>query len=86
MKFSNRAEKFLKKCEPKLLGRLKALFACLSIEHVPFKEYDVAKLAGSDRMYRIRLSSYRIVYQVNPEEKAIRVMKIERRSDSTYDF
>jgi len=86
VKFSNKAEKFLKKCEPKLLARLKELFAHLAIEPVPFKQYDLTKLTGSSHMYRIRLSSHRAVYQINSERKTISVLKIEKRSDSTYDF
>lgn len=86
VKFSNKAEKFLGKCEPKLLARLKELFAHLAIEPVPFKQYDLTKLTGSGHMYRIRLSSHRVVYQINSGQNAINVLKIERRSGSTYDF
>ena len=86
VKFSNNAEKFLKKCEPKLLGRLKELFNFLAIEPVPFRQYDLTKLTGSNHMYRVRLSSHRVVYQVNSDGGIIRVLKIGRRSGSTYDF
>ena len=84
LKFSNNAEKFLKKCDAKLKARLEDLFQKLSQNPVPAKEFDLRKIAGEEDIYRIRLSSHRTTYFVNWEKKIIRVLKIERRKESTY--
>ena len=84
VRFSHKAEKFLKKCEPKLLERLRALFSKLQENPAPATEYDVCKIAGLNDTYRIRLSSYRTAYSIFWEQKIVRVMKIERRKDRTY--
>ena len=84
LRFSNKSEKFLKKCDKKLKQRLKQLFEKLQHNPVPAREYDLRKLAGEKDTYRIRLSSYRITYCVYWENKIIRVLKIERRKKRTY--
>ena len=84
LRFSNKAEKFLKKCDGKLKLRLVDLFQKLMQNPVPAKEYDLKKIAGEENTYRIRLSSYRTTYFVDWEQKIIRILKIERRKESTY--
>lgn len=86
IRFSSQAEKFIKKCDSKLEIRLKELFEKLQQNPVPAREYDLRKIAGEEDIYRIRLSSYRAVYCVYWEQKIIRVIKIERRGESTYKF
>ena len=82
--FSNSAAKALRDVDSKLEARLKELFVCLSQNPVPAKEFGVKKLDGFDAVYRIRLSSHRVVYAVYWNEKVIRVSSIERRSETTY--
>ena len=47
------------------------------------KNLDLAKLKGHDDIYRLRKSSLRIIFQMNAGE--IRLLKIDRRGDTTYD-
>ncbi len=84
IKFSNNAEKFLKKCDEKIKARLNELFLKLGQNPVPAKEYDLRKIAGEANTYRIRLSRYRTTYCIYWEQKIIRILKIERRKESTY--
>lgn len=84
IRFSNKAEKAINKCDKKLRKRLKELFEKLSQNPVPAREYDLRKISGEEDTYRIRLSSFRITYTVYWEQKKIRIIKIERRKESTY--
>ena len=83
--FTNKAEKQLRKLEPAIRLRVKELILVLEQTPVPADEYDLVKIAGEEDSYRIRLSSYRLVYRVYWEKKIIGVAKIERRSEATYD-
>jgi len=83
--FSNKAKKFIQKCEPKFRARLRELFLVLGESPVPASSFDLKKIEGREDWYRIRLSSYRVQYEVRHESKEIHVMKIERRDEHTYD-
>lgn len=84
VRFSNNAEKAINKCDKKLRKRLKELFDALTQNPVPAREYDLRKIAGEEDTYRIRLSSFRTTYTIYWEQKIIRVIKVERRKESTY--
>ncbi len=84
VRFSNKAEKAINKSDRKLRKRLKELFEKLKQNPVPAREYDLRKIAGEEDTYRIRLSSFRTTYTVYGEQKIIRVIKVERRKESTY--
>ncbi len=80
----NKAEKQYRELEPKTLERVQELFKILESTPIPFRDYDLKKLKDEEDSYRIRLSSYRVLYRVFANEKIIRVTKIELRSDNTY--
>ena len=42
----------------------------------------VRKLAGHDLLYRIRVGSYRIVYEIHDQERFIRVTRVRHRRDA----
>lgn len=86
IEYSGKADKFLQKCEPKLKQRLKTVFETLAQIPIPAKEFDLKKIEGEIAAYRIRLSSFRIIYEILWSQKTIRVTKIERRKDRTYKF
>ncbi len=79
---SNQARKFVRKTDAKLHARLEALFQKLM--ETPAHEYDLRKLEGMEERYRIRLSSFRVVYRIYWNEKNIFVIKIDRRDENTY--
>lgn len=84
IRFSNKSEKNIKQCENKIKKRFKHLFEKLKTNPIPIQKYDLKKIAGREDIYRIRLSSYRVVYCVYWKQRLIRVLKIERRKDRTY--
>lgn len=67
-----------------MYGRVTELFQSLEDEPVPASRYDTSKVEGREESYRIRLSSFRVVYRVNWSEKRIDIAKIERKTDNTY--
>ena len=48
------------------------------------KNLDVKKLAGHDDIYRIRKGNFRIIFKTTKTD--IRIVSIERRADTTYNF
>jgi mRNA interferase RelE/StbE len=78
------AEKALKSIDRKISLKVKEALLHLKITPLPFKDYDLKKIAGSDNIYRIRISSFRIIYSVQWESKTINVLRIARRDDKTY--
>ncbi len=81
---SNKAEKQLRELEPAIKFRANAVLKVLELKPVPADECDLKKIAGEVDTYRIRISSFRVLYRVYWEKKIIGVAKIERRSDNTY--
>ena len=53
-----------------------------SLEDNPFP-FGYAKLAGIGA-YRIRVGSFRIIYEVNVQERLVEILKVERR-ETVYD-
>ncbi len=84
--YSRKADKFIAKSPEKLRRILKELFLVLRANPFPAQEYDLRKITGMEDTYRVRLSSYRVVYCVDTESKKIKILKVERRDDGTYDF
>lgn len=44
----------------------------------------VRKIKGAERAYRIRVSSYRVVYEVYNDENLVLILQVTRRSETTY--
>ena len=81
---SNNAEKGLRNAEPKIKARLKEAIDFLEINPVPVQEFDVTKISESESNYRIRISSYRILYTVKWNEKEVEVFDIDKRRGRSY--
>ena len=45
---------------------------------------DIEKMEGTDDLWRRRIGSYRIKYEVNVIEKRIHVISVQRRASNTY--
>ena len=86
VRLGNKAEKQFRALDRKMRERLETLFKVLELDPVPREfHYDLEKIAGREDSYRGRLSSFRAIYRVYWIEKVVRVEKIERKSDNTYD-
>ena len=63
--YSNQAHKFLKKGEKILIIRLLEKIERLKTEQVP---HDSKVLEGSNKVFRVRVGNYRILYEIYYEE------------------
>jgi len=45
---------------------------------------DIEKIRGENNVWRRRVGSYRILYEVIPSQKSIEVFRIKRRTTTTY--
>jgi mRNA interferase RelE/StbE len=84
VEFSNKSGKFIKKSDSKMKKKLAELFMVLRENPVPIKNYDVRKIADSKNYFRIRLGKFRVQYSVDWEEKIVKVLDVDKRSESTY--
>jgi len=46
----------------------------------------VRKIKGADNAYRIRVGSYRVVYDIYDSDKLVLLLQIARRSETTYRY
>ena len=85
IEISPAGEKDLKKLQNKLpdFDNLINLIDDLSIEPRPI---GVRKIKGFDRTFRVRFRSYRIIYDIYDKNNRILILRILRRSESTYKF
>ncbi len=44
----------------------------------------VRKIKGAERAYRIRVGSYRVVYEVYDNDNLVLILQVARRSETTY--
>jgi len=45
---------------------------------------EVRKIKGAEKAYRIRVGSYRVVYEVYDNEGIVLILQVVRRSETTY--
>lgn len=76
--------KAISKFDSKRKEKLKDILITLKDNPVPVRIYDVAKLKGYDSIYRIRIGSLRLVYEVSWSDKKVTIHKVEER-ESVYD-
>ena len=61
--------------------RLRAAVGGLADEPRP---HGVRKIKGAERAYRIRVGSYRVVYDVYDNDNLVLILQVVRRSETTY--
>ncbi len=44
----------------------------------------VRKIMGTEKAYRIRVGSYRVVYEVYDDDSLVLILQVARRSETTY--
>jgi mRNA interferase RelE/StbE len=74
-----KAEKGIRNLPPAHLKRFAELVETLKINPVPVESFDVKKMRGSERAYRVRLGNYRILYTVRWNEDTVVILKVEPR-------
>lgn len=81
-KYSNQAVKFLKKLQKDTAKRI--LKEIEKICEQPFPT-DVKRIEGyKEKIFRIRVGNFRIMYEINYEKNVIGIIKIDKR-DNIYD-
>lgn len=48
------------------------------------RPHGVRKIKGAEKAYRIRVGSYRVVYEVYDSDNLVLILQIARRSETTY--
>jgi mRNA interferase RelE/StbE len=82
VKLSNKSEKFLDKTDSDLCSRIAKKLLSLQDDPIP---HDAKKMQQvKDRLYRLRVGDYRILYLLNYAEQEIIIVNIEHRK-SIYD-
>ncbi len=61
--------------------RLRIAVRGLSNEPRP---HGVRKIKGAERVYRIRVGNYRLVYEIYDNENLVLILQVARRTETTY--
>jgi len=77
IEFSSQSKKFLKKSDKELADRIIVRISLLREYPIP---HNSVKVIGELRTFRIRVGDYRILYEINLDDKVILVSKIDKRS------
>jgi len=48
------------------------------------RPHGVRKIKGAERAYRVRVGSYRVVYEVYDDQNLVLIVQIARRTETTY--
>lgn len=48
------------------------------------RPHGVRKIMGTEKAYRIRVGSYRVVYEVYDDDGLVPILQVARRSETTY--
>jgi mRNA interferase RelE/StbE len=75
--YSNQAKKFLKKSNEVLVKRL--LNKIEELQKKPIL-HDTKTIEGSEKLFRVRVGDYRILYEVDHDNNLIGIVKIDKRS------
>jgi mRNA interferase RelE/StbE len=70
----------LRKMPPGVAAALRAPILALAIEPRP---PGTTKLSGSN-FWRLRIGDVRVIYGINDRERVVAVLRVARRSESTY--
>ncbi len=83
---SKQAKKFLSTCDEILRRRIEDLLEILVEDPLPIHDYDIAKVKGLKKGYRIRLGTLRVIIELNLAKSEILILKIDKRSRAYRDL
>lgn len=78
IRLNKKAIKFLNKQEKNVLSRIHV--AIKGLKEIP-PTGDVSKMKGMVNMFRLRVGTYRIVYEIDFQERIIYIHAIDNRGD-----
>jgi len=70
--------------EEKIRARINGLIEILKDIPVPFRFFDVSKVAGRKNRFRIRIGKFRVIYHIEESERRIYILQIEQKDETTY--
>jgi mRNA interferase RelE/StbE len=76
---SNAALKALKNLDKRIAEKTKKALLTLKISPLPIKEYDIKKVEGTDDIYRLRISRYRIFIRLIGAGRRSTSLKLTKR-------
>ncbi len=76
---THQAIKHIKGLPQHIKHRLREVLDTLKDYPIPIREYDVKKVRGENRTYRIRLGKYRLIYEIDEKAEEIRILGISHR-------
>lgn len=79
LKVRRKALRYIDRLEAKRKRAIKEALSLLKSDPVPVRRIDVTKLKGYDDIYRIRIGTIRIVYQVLWSERMIIIIFVGPR-------
>lgn len=77
------AQRNLKKLHREIVELLSPIILSLAVNPLP---KGVRKISGEKYAFRLRVRSYRIIYDYYEEKSLVLILKVSRRSESTYKF
>ena len=75
------AQRDLRRLPPQIRLRLAAPIQALSQSPRP---PGVRKVQGQERTWRIRVGSFRVIYDLYDDQQLVVILKVDRRGESTY--
>ena len=82
IEFSNNSKRFLKNANKELYGGVMERIGNLKKEPIPSDSKIVKGFKG--KVYRVRVGSYRILYEIYKEQSKLLIVKIDKR-ESVYN-
>ncbi|MBA2687452.1 MAG: type II toxin-antitoxin system RelE/ParE family toxin [Gemmatimonadaceae bacterium] len=76
--FANSAARALKKIDPEFQRRIFRRIDALALDPRP---HDVKQLSAPERLFRVRVNDYRIIYQIKDEILIVLVVSIGHRRE-----
>lgn len=59
--------------------QISELIEVLKENPIPFKEFDVVRVGGYEGMFRIRFGEFRLTYEIDENNRRIKLLKLEPR-------
>jgi len=76
--FKPSVEKDLKRLPKQIVKRILQRIEALASNPLP---PGCAKLSGAERLYRVRVGQYRIVYEIDPESRVLTIHYVRHRRE-----
>jgi len=70
--------KRIKKHSPQLFSQIVSSISSLKNNHLPS---NVRKIIGSDKAFRIRIGDWRVIYEIDSQQKVVRIYRVRHRRE-----